>query len=100
MLEAEAVLLTQIFACGARNDSFLVLVALGRKSREWFLMNAIASMVSPFPLISCKPHTRENPSLKGAHLIAKPLPSNRHLQQEPGDGEDARRLSAEQQPML
>lgn len=35
-------------------------------------MNAIASMVSPFPLISCKPHTREKHPLKEAHLIAKP----------------------------
>ena len=30
VLEEEAALLTQVFACGARNYSFLVLVTLGR----------------------------------------------------------------------
>lgn len=33
-LEEEAVLLAQLFARGARNDSLLVLVALGREGRE------------------------------------------------------------------
>lgn len=34
MLEQEATLLTQVLARGARNDPFLVLVTLGRASRE------------------------------------------------------------------
>lgn len=34
MLEVEAAFLTQVFARGARNDSFLVLVALGRQREE------------------------------------------------------------------
>lgn len=34
MLEEEAALLTQVFARGARNDSFLVLVTLGRRRQR------------------------------------------------------------------
>lgn len=83
----------------------------GKAEREeQFLRNAIASMVSPFPLISCKPHARENHPLKEAHLLAKPrglLGGEAAAKRQAGISSRSwmmvgmhGRLSAERQPML
>lgn len=102
VLEAEAVLLTQIFARRARNDSFLVLVALGRESRERGAVSHECHCIhgepvsSDFMQASCKrkpPFKRGTSACKATRAVGRRgccQATGRHLQQELGDGGDAR----------